>query len=187
MSVRYDFTGCKDWPTLFFGLTLEQCEAEGINPDEWTEAETSPWFRVKPGDSPLHDHWHEQGCIIIAQHAFVHSMMMALIVCMPAPGWGLSSKNIDEAVRRLLIYQELVGPMGSDFVGKPKEGEDRKSYWQSRHATEEEIRQLEGLSVNFSTVNITTFRKTIEQAVDDKVKSRLWREKEAKKQEAVPA
>jgi hypothetical protein len=77
--------------------------------------------------------------------------------------------------------------MGSDFVGKPKEGEDRKSYWQSRHATEEEIRQLEGLSVNFSTVSISTFRKTIEQAVDDKVKSRLWREKEAKKKEAVTA
>lgn len=193
MSINYDFTGIDRaiWLTLFFGLTQERIDSDNdhyrldgdvpIKPDEWASAPHSPWFKPDPeSEKPLDKHGIEQGWVIMAQHSFVHNVMMALIPCMPAPGWGLSDKNIDEAVRRLLIYQEVIGPLGSKFVGPwiiPQK--EQRSFWEPYYVTEEEIRKLNGLRVNFSTVNISTFRKTIERSLGEKAASRRRREEKA--------
>jgi hypothetical protein len=191
MAVNYDFTRIdRDiWLSLFFGLTQERIDSDNdhyglepelpIKPDEWVDAVHSPWFKPDPeSDKPLDKHGVEQGWVIMAQHSFVHNVMMALIPCMPAPGWGLSDKNIDEAVRRVLIYQEVTGPLGSKFVGPwilPQK--KQRNFWEPYYVTEEEIRKLNGLSVNFSTVNISTFRKTVERCLEEKVAQRAYRAK----------
>ena len=199
MAVSYDFTGIDRavWLGLFFGLTQEDIDHSNswykldgdvpIKPDEWADAPHSPWFKPDPdSEKPLDKHAVEQGWVIVAQHSFVHNVMMALIPCMPAPGWGLSDKNIDEAVRRLLIYQEVAGPLASNFVGPwhlPQK--KQRSFWESRLVTEEEIRKLNGLRVNFSTVNISTFRKTIERGLEDNVASRAYRAKKEAEEKMV--
>lgn len=163
MAVRYDYTKLdrEDWFSLFFGLTQKKIDELEIDPEEWVAPHNSPWdFLAEFEDEALREHLAGKGYVIAMQHTWVHHVMMALIPVMPAPGWGLSDKNIDEAVRRLLIYQHITEPWASDFeVWTDDKGRTR--FWKQRPVTAAEIRKLNGLSVNFSTVTKAEFTKFI--------------------------
>jgi len=194
MAVQYDFTGIDRlaWRSLFFGLTQEAIDAfnknypdndKPINTFEWLGSHTSPWFKPEPGKDDLHDYLCEQRFVMAVRYPFVHQVMMSLIPCMPSPGWGLGDKNIDEAVKRILIYQEVVGPLGETFVGPwPSPREKQRMFWQDRYITEEDIRKLNGLSVNFSTVNTSEFRKMIVRHLEENALNRTRRAIAAKKE-----
>ncbi len=188
MSVNYSFTGLAraDWFGLFIGLTPEIIAKDDIDVEAWLDAGHSPWFKVDAvHKDDLHTHLHEQGYVIACQKSYVHTVMMVLMSVMPAPGWGLKKKNIDEAVRRILIYQEVSGPLASEYIGPPEDG-GKDSNWKNTYVTEEEIRALVGMDVNFSTVSLATFRKSLDRWVDDNAKGRQYRAKK-EQEKAEPA
>lgn len=83
---------------------------------------------------------------------------MLSMVLMPAPGWGITEKNVEKFVDRLMMYQAVHGPL---LVEMDAEGKT-----QGRFVTPEQVRSLVGLKVNVSTVPENTFRKTLMRGVE---------------------
>lgn len=193
MAVRWDFTKCDTFTELYEGLTQEDIDYHNsninqpncIDVDDWCAAPHSPWFRpAESGDEKLKALGEEKQWVIMARKSFVGNVITVLMAVMPSPGWGLTEKNIDEAIRRILVYQEIYGPLGSKFVGPSRSVDENKSFWEDKYVTEAEIRLMVGLSINFSTITKTEYIKSVERWVHDKALARKRKaEREKAKQE----
>lgn len=196
MSVRWSFEKCKTFTDLYMGFTQEDIDYwnyqgmsdKTIDVDAWCEAPHSPWFKPEEAEhEDLKAIGAEKGWVIMGQKSYVSNILTVLMAVMPAPGWGLTDKNMDEAVRRILVYQEICGPLGSEFQGPSSVAGDKRSFWKEKYVTEEEIRLLSGLSVNFSTVTKPEYAKRVEQWVWEQVNTRVRKAKSEAEKETTPA
>lgn len=188
MALTWDFTRIEDRATsLYFGLTAEEVKQTGIDFDESCKNPTSGWFRPDPADtnSPeIHKKWVELGWVVVHQKPYVEQMFWALMATMASPGWGITKENIDEVVRRTLIWQEVVGPLDQKFRLTPN---DRGIHWDKRYVTEKDIRALVGLHINIATVSLPDFRKRLDRALEDISKGRSAETEKAEAQAAEEA
>jgi hypothetical protein len=185
MALQWDFTNIfARGHTLYLGLTPEEIEATGIDFEKSCGNPDSGWFKVELSGTVPHSHFSAKGWFVVHQKPYVEQMLWALMVLMPAPGWGITEKNIDEVIRRTLIWQELVGPLDQVFSLTPNEN---KLHWSPRYIIEADIRALIGLEINIGSVSLPEFRKKIDKCLEEKSKSRQYnflREQEEKDKKA---
>lgn len=176
MALKWDITKCADIAHLFVGVTAEeaslthQADAVGsrsyIDFDKAADSPTSDWFRVSNAEGEVKKALEEKGYAFATRKPYVEQVLFALMATMPTPGWGLTAKNIDKAVRRLLIWQHATGPLNQKFDLHVRT-EDR--HWSRCPMNEDDIRALLGLYVNIAPVTDREFLKRLEMAMWDKV------------------
>lgn len=142
MSLNFGWKNVKDADSVLF---------------EYTDKKPKPDFSIRGS------HWEDLGHGRWSRfHPWVDAVLMTSISIMPKPGWGITEKNVEAFVERLMIYQVAVGPL---LQGMNDKGEIEEVY-----VTPEQVRSLVGLTVNVSTVNDSAFRATLMRGLKDKAR-----------------
>lgn len=137
MALNFDYSKVKDSDRLFEYRTSEPEQTNFIIGSNWWQEDDGRWCRYQP--------WFD-------------SLLMTAMILMPAPGWGITEKNVEKFIDRLMMYQAVNGPLliASDAEGKAT----------GLFVTPEQVRSLVGLKVNVATVPENTFRKTLMHGVE---------------------
>lgn len=90
MALNFDYSKVKDNDRLFEYRTNEPEQTNFIIGSNWWQEDDGRWCRYQP--------WFD-------------SLLMTAMILMPAPGWGITEKNVEKFIDRLMMYQAVNGPL----------------------------------------------------------------------------
>lgn len=150
MALNFDYSKVKDNDRLFEYRTSEPEENNRLLGGGWWKEDDGRWCRYVQ--------WFD-------------TVLMTSMILMPAPGWGITEKNVEKFVDRMMMYQAVNGPLLVGF------DDDVKQF--PVFISPEQLRSLVGLKINVSTVAENSFRKTLMRGVEE-LAYRLTKKIEAK-------
>ena len=126
--------------------------------------------------------WNTQKCVYEGSFAYTDTLIWSTM----AVGMGrITEKNVEEFVRRILIYQEIFGPLLTGPIqedGTPYKVEDEDAPLPEGvtrgkiSMTAEIIRQHEGMYTNVAEISKAKFKGYVMKWLDAKVEGEMKKE-----------